>query len=91
MSVSNLSAQPSHTRGGDTNHLRLKVFLQDRKSRLYFQGLEKWTHNRDEALNFQHSAKASGVVMQTKLPNMDIIMSLSESKYDLRIPCSLSA
>jgi hypothetical protein len=83
--------QTAQTHGGAAPQLHLKIFVQDRKSRLYFRGSEQWTHNREEAMNFQHSAKASGFVLQARLPNIDIILGFADAKSDLRIPCSLPA
>jgi hypothetical protein len=82
--------QPVRNHDG-INSLPLKILLQDRKSRLYFRGTEQWTQHREEALNFQHSAKASGFVLQGRLPNMDIILGFTDARSDLRIPCSLPA
>jgi len=92
MSVNTFSnLQTAQTYGGVTHQQVLRILLQDRQSRLYFRGSEEWTQNRDEALNFQHSAKASGFVLQARLPNMDIILGFTDAKSDVRIPCSLPA
>jgi hypothetical protein len=75
--------------GGAAQTRQLKILLQDRDSRLYLQAAQQWTSNREEALDFQNSARASGFVLQGRLPNIDIILSFPDSKYDVRIPCSL--
>lgn len=92
MSVNTFSnLQSAQTHGGVGHQQALRILLQDRQSRLYFRGSEEWTQNREEALNFQHSAKASGFVLQGRLPNMDIILGFTDARNDVRIPCSLPA
>jgi hypothetical protein len=78
-------------RASGSSKLPLKIFLQERNTGFYFKDFGKWTPNREEALDFEQSAKASGFILQTKLPNMDIVLGLSDPKRDIRIPCSLSA
>ncbi|EEF57744.1 hypothetical protein [Pedosphaera parvula] len=89
MNSSSFITPSIHPPGGTGQAGQLKILLQDRQSRLYLQKAHQWTSSRDEAMDFQHSAKASGFVLQSKIPNMDIILSFPDSKYDLRIPCSL--
>lgn len=81
--------QSFHPRAGAVQTRQLKILLQDRDSRLYLQAVQQWTSNREEALDFQNSARASGFVLQERIPNIDIILSFADSKYDVRIPCSL--
>ncbi|MDB6126066.1 MAG: hypothetical protein JWQ71_5059 [Pedosphaera sp.] len=89
MLLLNLNLTTLHARASGMSKLPLKILLQERKTGLYFQDFGKWTPNREEATDFQQSAKASGFILQTKLPNMDIILGLSDPNRDIRIPCSL--
>jgi hypothetical protein len=81
--------QSFRSHAGAVQTRKLKILLQDRDSRLYLQALQQWTSKREEALDFQNSARASGFVLQERIPNIDIILSFPDSQYDVRIPCSL--
>ena len=70
--------------------VHLKVMLQDRESLKYFQDAGKWTGDPAQAADFVNFRKASEFASQSKLPNVDMIMTFGDPMLDVRIPASAS-
>ena len=52
---------------------KLEVLIQDRTSRLYLAGPDKWTSNRSEAVDFKVLESAREFVHREPMPNARIV------------------
>ena len=52
---------------------RLQVVLQDRRSRLYLAGRDKWTRNISEAFDFKALERARHFVHSEPMPYVRIV------------------
>lgn len=56
----------------------MKTFLRDMATRLYFQSLEKWTPDRDDAYDFGFISKAMKLAHKLRIPDLEVVLSLDD-------------
>ncbi len=57
-------------------NLRMKTFLRDMATRQYFQSLEKWTPDRDDAYDFGFISRAMKIAAKLRIPELEVELSL---------------
>lgn len=67
------------------SNLQTKVVLQDRNSSLYFEEVDRWTADVNQAKNFEHIRKAHEFARSTRNSHLDIVMIFADRKYDIRL------
>jgi len=56
----------------------MRTFLRHIATRQYFQSLEKWTPDRDDAYDFGIIAKAMKVAHKIRIPDLELVLSLDD-------------
>ena len=56
----------------------MKTFLRDMATRRYFQSLEKWTPDRDDAHDFGFISKAMKLAHKLRIPDLEVVLSLDD-------------
>jgi hypothetical protein len=56
----------------------MKTFLRDMATRRYFQSLERWTPDRDDAYDFGLISKAMKIAHKLRIPDLELVVSLDE-------------
>ncbi len=59
-------------------HLRMKTFLRDMATRQYFQSVEKWTPDRDDAYDFGLISKAMRIAHKLRIRELELELSLDD-------------
>ncbi|MGO8930817.1 MAG: hypothetical protein ACLQU3_28500 [Limisphaerales bacterium] len=56
----------------------MRTFLRHIATGQYFQSLERWTPDRDDAYDFGIIAKAMKVAHKTRVPDLELVLSLDD-------------
>ena len=54
----------------------MKTLLRHVATGQYFQSLEKWTLDRDDAYDFGFISKAMKIARKTRIPDLELVLSL---------------
>ena len=54
----------------------MKTFLRHVATGQYFQSLEKWTPDREDAYDFGFISKAMKIARKTRIPDLELVLSL---------------
>src|SRR3954470_17656800 len=63
----------------------MKVLLKN-KAGCFYQTQDSWTSKATEAFDFGSSASAIAFVVERKIDDAEIILSFTDSSYDIRLP-----
>jgi hypothetical protein len=64
----------------------MKVLIQQRSTKQFYQRNGKWTEKREEADTFSSSIEATQICRSKRL-QADIVLAFRNPIYDVRIPC----
>jgi len=64
----------------------MKTFLRHVATGQYFRSLDKWTPDAEEAYDFGLIARAMKFAHKTRLPGLELILSLDGPEQDTNIP-----
>ena len=64
----------------------MRTFLRHVATGQYFQSLEKWTPDRDDAYDFGFISKAVRVARKMRVPNLELVLSLDGSDQAAATP-----
>jgi hypothetical protein len=56
----------------------MRTFLRHIATRQYFQSLERWTPDRDDAYDFGIISKAMKVAHKIRVPELELVLSLDD-------------
>ena len=65
------------------NMQRMRILLQQKESGLYFKGIDDWTRNSTEGMNFLSSTAAIDFCTRNKLKGVQMVLKFDEQKYDI--------
>jgi hypothetical protein len=64
----------------------MKTFLRDMATRQYFQSVEKWTLDREDAYDFGLVSKAMKIAHKLRIPDLELVLSLDEPEQAATTP-----
>lgn len=64
----------------------MRTFLRHVATGQYFRSLDNWTPDADEAYDFGLIARAMKFAHKTRLPGLELILSLDSAEQDAAIP-----
>jgi hypothetical protein len=64
---------------------KMRIFLQDRQSRLYLKSGSEWTAAMNKAASFRMVVSALDYALAVKAPHLDVLMHFGDPKYDVRL------
>jgi len=64
----------------------MRILLQQIESGLYFKGLDVWTRDADEGMDFLSSTKAIEFCIANKIGGVQIVLKFEQHLYDIVLP-----
>jgi hypothetical protein len=64
----------------------MKTLLQDVRSGVYFQGLENWTPQAEEAFDFKNTERAIRFVRDAGLKDVELVFAFPDPRYNIHVP-----
>ena len=65
---------------------RMRIFLQQKETGLYFRDIDSWVPNSSEAMDFVSSTAASEFCFSNKLSAVQVVLKFEEQQYDIVLP-----
>ena len=67
---------------------RMRIFLQQKDSGLYFKDIESWTHHFSEAMDFVSSMTAIDFCVANKIAGVQLVLKFDQQDHDIVMPVS---
>ncbi len=64
----------------------MRILLQQRDSRLYFEAIDSWTADAGQAMDFVSSTAALDFCAAHKLVGVQIVLKFEEEKHEIVLP-----
>ncbi len=64
----------------------MRVFLQNKRTKLYVRGFGEWVQRREQAADFGSSWLALDFAVENKLADLEIVFSFEDRRFDFRLP-----
>jgi len=64
----------------------MKIFLQNKKTRLYLMSAGKWTQFSTEALDFPNYDKAIEFALAHRLSKVHVVLKFADHPYNICLP-----
>ena len=68
----------------------MKVFLRNTLTHHYYQGSFSWTPNQEEALDLKQTSRAVELVFDSRLENVEVLLSYDDPRYNIVLPVTRS-
>ena len=65
---------------------RMRIFLQQKETGLYFQDIGSWTRDSSAAMDFMSSTAAIDFCFTNKISGVQLVLKFDEEKYDIVLP-----
>ena len=65
---------------------RMRILLQQKATGLYFQDIETWSAECEEAMDFVSSTAAIDFCAANKLTGVQMVLKFAEERYDIVLP-----
>lgn len=65
---------------------RMRILLQQKDTGLYFKGIDAWTRDSKDGLNFLSSTAAIDFCTRNKLKGVQMVLKFEEQQYDIVLP-----
>src|SRR5438876_11072113 len=66
--------------------LNMKTIIRDSRNGTYFQGIEDWTENPQQAFDFKGPDRAIRFVRDAGLKQMEVVFAFGDPRYDVHLP-----
>jgi len=73
-------------RAGLLNPNLMRILLQNTITAAYFESPDKWTPNRNEALDFGDTERAVKLAYELKLEHVQVLLTFESSQPDVILP-----